>query len=133
MELAGKRLLVLEDEYWIGLELERIAEECGAKSVHIVTSISQLMEWIASEDTCDLVILEVEARGISSLEAAALLQARSISLIFTSAYDADLNGIDGFPGVPVVGKPYGRNQIVQAAAVLDAGLTARDRPSGELV
>ncbi|MEP7452438.1 hypothetical protein [Phyllobacterium sp. SB3] len=138
MELAGKRLLVLEDEYLIGLELERIAEECGVKSVHVVSTIDQLLDWINSNQTCDLAILEVEARGVSSLKAASKLQARKIPLVFTSAYDADLSGITEFAGIPVVGKPYGKSQIVQAVATVGSDsllnrLSSKDDSSGELV
>ncbi|EJN05584.1 response regulator [Phyllobacterium sp. YR531] len=138
MELAGKHLLVLEDEYLIGLELERIAEECGAKSVHVVSTIDQLLDWIKSGQTCDLAILEVEARGVSSLKTASMLRSRNIPLLFTSAYDADLSGITEFAGTPVVGKPYGKSQIVQAVASLGS-LTSSNRgsrmddSSGELV
>lgn len=137
MELAGKRLLVLEDEYLIGLELERIAEECGTKSVHVVSTIDQLMSWINSGQICDLAILEVEARGVSSLKAASLLRTRDIPLLFTSAYDADLSGIAEFAGTPVVGKPYGRSQIIRAVASLSGSAndqsSSKGNSSGELV
>lgn len=137
MELAGKRLLVLEDEYLIGLELERIAEECGAKSVHVVSTIDQLMSWINSGQICDLAILEVEARGVSSLKAASLLRTRDVPLLFTSAYDADLSGIAEFAGTPVVGKPYGRSQIIRAVASLSGSSndqsSSKGNSSGELV
>lgn len=137
MELAGKRILVLEDEYLIGLELERIAEECGAKSVQVVSTIDQLLSWIKRGHTCDLAILEVEARGVSSLKAASLLQARNIPLLFTSAYDADLSGIAEFAGTPVVGKPYGRSQIIRAVASLSASANnqfpGKSNSSGELI
>lgn len=118
MELTGKRLLVLEDEYLIGLELERIAEDCGIGSVQLVTTIEELMVWIQSGAECDIAIIEVEARGLSSLPAASLLRARGLPIVFTTAYEAERAGIPGFEGAPVVGKPYGRSQIVQAVASL---------------
>lgn len=118
MELTGKRLLVLEDEYLIGLELERIAEDCGIGSVQLVTTIEELTVWIQSDAECDIAIIEVEARGLSSLPAASLLRARGIPIVFTTAYEPERGGIPGFEGVPVVGKPYGRNQIVQAVAAV---------------
>lgn len=114
MVLTGMRLLVLEDEYLIGLELERIAEECGAQSVHLVSSIDELLCWIESDAICDIAILEVQARGLSSYQSAKLLQQSGIPIVFTTAYDQESAGIPGFPGVPVVGKPYGKSQILQA-------------------
>lgn len=116
MELTGKRLLVLEDEFLIGMELERIAEECGAKSVHVVSTVAELLFWIESRQPCDIAVLEVEARGASSLDAAMLLQQGGIPIIFATAYDQQRAGIAGFPHVPVVLKPYGKAQILQAVA-----------------
>ncbi|CAN7246730.1 hypothetical protein LJR231_000990 [Phyllobacterium sp. LjRoot231] len=116
MELKGMRLLVLEDEYLIGLELERIAEECEAQSVDLVSTVDELVAWIDSEAECDIAIIEVQAHGISSLRAASRLQLRGVPVVFTTAYDVETGGIDGFAGVPVVGKPYGKNQIVKAVA-----------------
>ncbi|UXN65189.1 response regulator [Phyllobacterium sp. A18/5-2] len=136
MGLIGMRLLVLEDEYLIGLELERIAEECGARSVHLVSTVDELLGWIDSDAVCDIAILEVQARGLSSLEAAFLLQQSGIPIVFTTAYDQQLSGITGFPGVPVVEKPYGKTQILQAVRLaLGANQLApkQNGPSGELV
>ncbi len=116
MGLTGMRVLVLEDEYLIGLDLERIADECGAKSVHLTATIGDLQAWIDSNVECDIAILEVQARGVSSLGAAEILRQRGIPIIFTTAYDLDRGGIPEFPGVPVVGKPYGKSHILQAAA-----------------
>jgi DNA-binding response OmpR family regulator len=118
MELSGMRLLVLEDEYLIGLELERIAEECGAKSVHLVTTVNALLAWMESGGECDIAILEVQAKGTSSFEAAQMLLRRGVPIVFTTAYDHDRDGISGFPGAPVVSKPYGKSQIVQAVTAL---------------
>lgn len=139
MELTGKRLLVLEDEYLIALELERIAEECGAKSVHVVSTVAELLFWIESQPPCDIAILEVKARGTSSLDAASLMLQRGVPIVFATAYDQQRSGIAGFADVPVVLKPYGKTQILQAAATAFARMIAgtlpakEDGASGELV
>jgi DNA-binding response OmpR family regulator len=119
MELNDKRVLVLEDEFLIGLELERIAQECGARSIDLVPTLDELMASLLSKRVWDIAILEVQARGLSSLPAASILRARGIHLVFTTAYDTDSGGIPGFEDVPVVGKPYGKSQIVRAVASLD--------------
>eukprot|EP01133_Synstelium_polycarpum_P025712 gene25712-30882_t len=139
MELTGKRLLVLEDEYLIALELERIAEECGAKSVHVVSTVAELLFWIESQPPCDIAILEVKARGTSSLGAASLMLQRGVPVVFATAYDQQRSGIAGFADVPVVLKPYGKTQILQAVATAFARTVAgtlpakEDGASGELV
>ncbi|MBZ9654404.1 hypothetical protein [Phyllobacterium lublinensis] len=122
MDMTGLRLVVLEDEYLIGLELERIAMECGSKSVHLVTTIDELTALATGETELDIAILEVEAHGKSSLSVASLLLQRGVPVIFSTAYDQQRNGIEGFPDTPVVLKPYGKSQIVKAVeSVLDAG------------
>lgn len=139
MELTGKRLLVLEDEYLIALELERIAEECGAKSVHVVSTVAELLFWIESQPPCDIAILEVKARGTSSLDAASLMLQRGVPIVFATAYDQQRSGIAGFADVPVVLKPYGKTQILQAVATAFARTVTgtlpakEDGASGELV
>ncbi|PSH64378.1 hypothetical protein CU102_22100 [Phyllobacterium brassicacearum] len=132
MELTGMRLLVLEDEYLIGLELERIAEECGTKSVHLVTTIDELLFWIGSGAECDIAILEVQAHGKSSLQAASYLLQRGTPVIFSTAYDQQRDGVDGFPDTPVVVKPYGKCQIVKAVTSV-LGSRQADEPSCKLV
>jgi CheY-like chemotaxis protein len=124
MELTGKRVLVLEDEFLIGMELERIANDCGAKSVHVVATVAELLFWIESQQPCDIAILEVQARGAPSFDAARLLQQRGVPIIFATAYDQQRGGIIDFANVPVVLKPYGKTQILQAVAV------ATPNPSG---
>lgn len=133
MKLKGMRLLVLEDEYLIGLELERIAEECDVQSVNLVSTVNELLAWIDSEAECDIAIIEVEAHGVSSLQAASLLQLRGVPIVFTTAYDVKSGGIDGFATVPLVGKPYGKSQIVKAVAGLSSSKKRFNGSSGELV
>lgn len=131
MELTGKRLLVLEDEYLIALELERIAEECGAKSVHVVSTVAELLFWIESQPPCDIAILEVKARGTSSLDAASLMLQRGVPVVFATAYDQQRSGIAGFADVPVVLKPYGKTQILQAVTTAFARMALRALPAKE--
>jgi len=136
MEFTGMRLLILEDEYLIGLDLERIAEECGAQSVHLATTIVELQAWIGNHPKCDLAILELQAHGASSLAVAAILQRRGVPIVFTTAYERGADeGVPGFPGAPIVGKPYGKMQIVKAAmiALAKTPSSSGDGPSSELV
>ena len=135
MEFTGMRVLVLEDEYLIGLDLERIADECGARSVHLTTNIIELQAWIDSNPACDLAILEMQAHGISSLGPAGVLRRRGIPIVFTTAYENERGAVPGFPGAPVVSKPYGKSQIVRAAqaALAKAPDRSADDASGELV
>lgn len=117
MEMTGMRLLVLEDEYLIGLDLERIAEECGAKSVELISTIDGLLDWIDRGSECDIAILDVQAGNVPSFQAALVLKERGIPIVFTTAYDQSPD-LAGFAGVPIVGKPYGKQEIVQAVASL---------------
>ncbi|WP_027231095.1 response regulator [Phyllobacterium sp. UNC302MFCol5.2] len=138
MEMTGMRILVLEDEYLIGLDLERIAEECGAQSVQLIATVGELQAQIANETDYDLAILEVQARGVSSLDSAAEMQRRGLPIVFTTAYDSQANGVPGFPDIPVVAKPYGKAQILQAVAKALANsqhnpASRRNGASGEFV
>ncbi|MBP0587759.1 hypothetical protein J8J22_22125, partial [Mycobacterium tuberculosis] len=77
--------------------------------------------------------------GTSSLDAASLMLQRGVPVVVATAYDQQRSGIAGFADVPVVLKPYGKTQILQAVTTAFARMALRALPakedgaSGELV
>ncbi|MCO4317481.1 hypothetical protein M8997_009825 [Phyllobacterium sp. 21LDTY02-6] len=118
MDLNGRKLAILEDEYLIRLELERIVLECGAASVHATSTVDELARWLNEGHPCDLAIAELTARGQSALPLILRVRALGIPVICTTAYEVDAAMIIAMQGVPVVTKPYGKAQILRAAASL---------------
>lgn len=108
--LSGLRILVLEDEYLIAMDVEQLCRDHGAAEVVIMRSVPD-----AATLVCDVAILDVMLGGVSTLPFAAKLRERNIPFIFATGYDASERFAD-FAGVPVVGKPYGAGELVDAVA-----------------
>ena len=61
--LAGQRVLVVEDEYVIALEVGRALEDEGAEVVGPVASVSAALELIERTDRLDIAILDINLHG----------------------------------------------------------------------
>jgi CheY-like chemotaxis protein len=104
---AGKRCLVLDDEFLIALDIQQILESAGATEVTCVGSTADALEALAKAPKFDIAVLDVKlgsAAGDSLTVAAALVE-REIPFVFLTGMRAsDLPAL-GFTA-PVVEKPY---------------------------
>jgi CheY-like chemotaxis protein len=114
------RLLVVEDESLIALELEDLLAELGHRVVEVCGTVSRalaLVERRAGE--LDAAILDANLGGTSAAAIARLLKERQIPFVVASGYTADdlrSLGLDG----PRIGKPYRKQEIASALAELKA-------------
>jgi len=106
--LAGKRCLVLDDEFLIALDIQQILELAGAKHVASVASASEAIELLRREPKFDLAVLDVklgDAEG-NSLDVAAMLAEAGTPFVFLTGMRVDNVHAKKFPQAPVVEKPY---------------------------
>jgi len=88
-DLAGLRLLLVEDEYLIAKFLAEIVEELGAEVLGPVASVEDALELIAHCPEIDAAILDVNLRGETVYPVADVLIDRRVPLVFTSGYGRD--------------------------------------------
>lgn len=121
--LSGLRILLLEDEALIALDVEQICRDHGAEDVVVASSLDEAGSLFAA---CDAAILDVVLGGEPTLDFARMLAERQVPFVFASGHD-DLGALSAaFPGVVVVTKPYAGEDIV-GAVVASLG---RGSPSG---
>lgn len=117
--LHAARVLLVEDESLIAMDVEQLCRDNGAASIRIIAEHAQLGP--ALLEGIDAAILDVKLSGNWTVDFARLLLERGIPFIFATGYSDMPALFEEFPGVPVVGKPYAGNEIVEAlAAVLAA-------------
>lgn len=116
--LMGKKVLVVEDEFLVALDLEAELEESGAK-VTCASTLSQATG-CAERGDFDAVVLDLNLHGEKSYPLADLLQKRSVPFLFhTGQGEKSLLG-QRYPGVPVCNKPCdGGALVANLAAVID--------------
>jgi DNA-binding response OmpR family regulator len=85
--LAGKRILIVEDEIIVALDLADKITADGAKAVEPVSTVSAALDVIANTEL-DGVILDVKLRGEMAFPVADVLAGRHIPFVFMTALDA---------------------------------------------
>ena len=85
--LAGYRLLVVEDDYFVAQDLCAILRDHGATVLGPAPSVSSARS-LASDPRPDCVLLDINLDGELAFELAQELQARGMHTVFTTGYDA---------------------------------------------
>lgn len=111
-DLAGRRILVVEDEAMIAMLLEDILDELGCAVVGPVARADQALTAIEAE-SLDGAVLDVNLNGEPSYEVADALAARGVPFMFITGYgEAGLK--DGYRHHPVMQKPFTRDDLDRA-------------------
>lgn len=83
--LEGKRILVVEDEYFIASDIRRTLKQEGAV---VVGPVGNLKEGLSlAEEPIDAAVLDVNLEEAMSYPIAERLDARSIPYMFLTGYD----------------------------------------------
>lgn len=107
--LAGCRVLVIEDEFLIALDIEEILEALGCVAAGIVRDRDSAVD-LARFVHIDAAVVDVFLHGDTSLEVAAVLFARGVPVLLTTG--ADEQQIPSlFRDMPIVRKPFGTDQL----------------------
>ena len=85
--LYGRRVLVVEDEYFQADDMARLLRGLGAEVVGPVGEIQDALELIDAGKQVDMAVLDINLKGEMIYPAADKLRSRAIPFIFTSGYD----------------------------------------------
>ncbi|WP_242120343.1 response regulator [Sphingomonas lacusdianchii] len=116
--LNGRRVLIVEDEYFIAVLLERSLQDQGAKLVTSLGRLSDALEFARSDGfAADVALVDINLDGEMSFSLIDQLISRSVPVILLSGYDKHLLP-ERFSGLPQLQKPASMPQVI--AAVRDA-------------
>jgi DNA-binding response OmpR family regulator len=87
--LEGRRVLVVEDDYFIAIELCSALRAAGAEVIGPARDVATGLAAIRAE-RIDCGVLDINLRGHLAFEIAAELRARGIPAIFATGYDASM-------------------------------------------
>ncbi|WNO52405.1 response regulator [Stakelama saccharophila] len=102
--LEGKRVLVVEDEYFVADDLRRGLVGAGVVIVGPVADIDQALKAAEREDV-DAALLDINLGGEMSFPVADRLSARRIPFVLTTGYD-DWTIPERFRHARRLGKPF---------------------------
>jgi CheY-like chemotaxis protein len=101
-ELAGKRILLVEDEYILATELAEFLEQHGASVVGPAGSVKHALRLAAR--AVDAAVLDVNLRGERVYPVADVLIGRGVPIVFATGYD-ELLMRRPYVGLPRCQKP----------------------------
>lgn len=128
LALAGMRLLVMEDEVLIAMDVEHLCREHGAAEVVLVHALGMGGPQETQETSFDAAILDVALAGDSTLPFAAKLAAADVPFIFATGHAEVEDLFAAFPGVAVIGKPYGESALIEA---LGQAIANKNKPASQ--
>jgi CheY-like chemotaxis protein len=118
--LAGLRVLVVEDEMMVSMLIEDMLDDLGCKVVGPASRLDEALA-LAGEAELDCAVLDVNLGGQSIFPLADFLRAKGAPFAFATGYgDAGLREID--KGSPVLQKPFRETDLARVLGLLKAAV-----------
>jgi CheY-like chemotaxis protein len=114
--LQGKRILVIEDEPLVAMDVESSLTAAGCEVVGPAATLERA-KLLIEESNCDAALLDVNLGGEPVDELATLLTRNNCPFAFVTGYGREALP-SGFRGAVVLGKPFGADQLLATVEVL---------------
>lgn len=102
-DLDGAQILLVEDEYFVAVELKTILGEIGARVVGPVSRLQPARE-LARAERLDGAVLDVKLDGETTFSLAQELLERGVPVLFTTGFDSSILP-ERFRSSPCLAKP----------------------------
>lgn len=109
---ASARILIVEDEPVLALDLEQVLIESGFAIAGIAGTLDKALALI-EQGAVDAAIVDTNLAGVSATPVAAMLTARGLPFIVTSGYSPEQHA-DVIRAAPFVEKPCRPERIIEA-------------------
>lgn len=117
--LSGCRILVIEDEYFLAMELMALLEDKGAKVIGPVGNVDQALKQVL-HDGFEVAVVDINLQGAESYSCADELKLQSIPFVFASAYHESFIP-ERFSDVHLWQKPYDHRALIEDITRLCTG------------
>lgn len=115
--LAGMNLLVVEDEFLVTLDIERVLEGAGATEIVSAGRVADALQALDDRRDFDLALVDLKLERDSALPVIERLTALEIPFVFLTG-SPDTEETRSFPGTPVVAKPFDDATLMAALALV---------------
>lgn len=103
-DLAGRRILIVEDEFLLAMELEALLEQRGCMVLGPVSSVGQALVLLDGEQP-ELALLDVNLKGERATPLAAALRERGVPFVLITGYGGAQLSEPELRDAPRVDKP----------------------------
>lgn len=110
--IAGRRVLIVEDEMLVAMGLEDMLTDLGYEIVGVASRTDQALAMLGNE-SIDAVVLDINLHGEMSFPVADALTARNVPFLFSTGYErSSLAG--RFSSCPAIQKPFSTEELGRA-------------------
>ena len=110
--LAGRRVIVVDDETYVAMMLEDMLDDLGCVVVGVAQSVASGLALASSADV-DVAVLDVNLGGQSITPVAEALAARGVPILFSTGYGR--SGLASeWADRPVLAKPFAMSDLESA-------------------
>ncbi len=106
MGLAGLRILVVEDEVLVAMDIEDMLLDLKCEPVGLVSTIKAALEIIRSTDKLDGVLLDMNLHGQTVLPVAEELVKKGIPFVLVTGYARRDEDLSAMRDAPRLNKPF---------------------------
>ncbi len=115
--LAGKKILIVEDEMLLALDLQLLLEDHGCEVLGPVPDVPRALA-LLSEHVPDAATLDMNLNGKSSAAIAVALRDQGIPYLIISGYSAPPDAEPALRDAPLLGKPISNGLLLRELARL---------------
>jgi len=108
---AGRRILIVEDEYFLADDLAGEFRRLGADVIGPISDVDEAQELLRSRPSPDAALLDINIRNEMVFPLARELRKRNIPFVFTTGYDKDSVRPE-FADVPLWEKPIDVSSLI---------------------
>jgi CheY-like chemotaxis protein len=112
--LNGRTALVVEEEFLIALDIQRMLETLGVGQTLFARTAAEAEQLRASGPEIGLAIVEIRSHGTAAHQLVEGLTRDGIPMVLTTADLAMDNGSRAFPDLTVVAKPLPEDALASA-------------------
>jgi len=112
--LTGARCLIVDDEFLIALDYERILQAAGAARIATAGTLARARAAIAQQGPFALALLDIDVNGESSLPLARELAAAGTAVVFTTGLSSRMILPGEVAGAIVLEKPFQDSALLAA-------------------
>ena len=123
-ELQGRRILIVEDEFLLALDLELALQRAGAEVIGPAATLAKAKS-LAETEGLDAVVLDVRLGSEDTLGLAPRFVERDVAILFHSGHAEYADIAVSTPGAAFAGKPAAPDQIIARLAALCAERNGR--------
>jgi CheY-like chemotaxis protein len=118
-ELQGLRVLVVEDEFLVAMDIEAMLRELACEVVGPIGNLASALQ-AAREETLDLALLDANLGGEPVTAVVEALVARAVPIVFCTGYQVE-NLYSRYPATSTLMKPF---QPADLRAALERALAS---------